>query len=182
MKKTLALALLLVCDAAGVALAAPTRAAVERLLAGYEPGATAADLKRLGEGTDRVLVAIASDPKTSRIRRNRAISAIAAVPSPAGQEFLRAVLRDQGNATEGADLLDLQACIRALPAFGSTGALEALPLLAHANADVRVIVADALAAAKAHEAVPPLRLRLGVEREPEVLRALQRALAALQQK
>src|SRR5207249_4154132 len=109
---------------AGVAQAAPSRAEVERLLSGYEPRADAAAFRRLGPGVDHVLVAIASDGAASRLRRQRAMAALAWVPSVEGRDLLRAVVREKARAVEGADALDLYTCARALGAFGPEVAVE----------------------------------------------------------
>lgn len=164
------------------AFALPPREAVERLLGGYESQPTAADFRRLGDGVEHVLAAIALDPKTPPLRRNRALASLALVPSSEGRELLRAVIRDDRAAREGVALLDLRVAVRSLGAFGAEEEVDLVPLLAHPDADVRGNAALALSEAHVVAAVPSLRLRLGVEREGSVVRALSRALAALEGK
>jgi hypothetical protein len=166
--------------AAAGAAAAPPRAEVERLLGGYETHATPEHFRRLGPGVDHVLVVIAIDPATSRVRRNRALYALAIVPSVEGRDLLRAVVKEQRRATEGADVLDLATAARALGAFGAEVAMDVVPLLAHPTGDVREAAADALGGARAVEALGSLRVRLGVEREEGVRRALVRAIGRLE--
>lgn len=159
--------------------AAPSRAAVERLLGGYESQVTASDFLRLGAGVDHQLVAIAVDGKTRPLRRNRALAALGMVPSSEGRELLRAVVRDNLKASQGIELLDLRVAVRALGAFGPEEEADLVPLLVHSDADVRIAAAEALGEAHAMGAVPSLRLRMSVEREGAVVRALSRALEAL---
>ena len=66
-----------------VAWGAPSAAEVERALGGYERAPSAEDVKRLGPGADQVLIAAANDPRTSRLRRARAIGALGSRPAPA---------------------------------------------------------------------------------------------------
>ncbi len=179
MRRAIVAALLLV---GGIAFAAPSREAVERLLAGIESHVGADDVRRLGPGVDHVLAAIAVDARTSPVRRNRALAALSAVPSMEGRDLLRAVLRDHRDATTGADVLDLRTAALALGAFGPDAAADLVPLLAHPTGDVRAAAAEGLARANAQSALPSLKLRLLTEREPGVQQALGRAIATLQSK
>jgi hypothetical protein len=177
MRNWLAFALLLL---PAVVAAAPSRPAVEKLLGGYEINTTADDLKRLGDGVDHVLCAIAIDPKVSRLRRNRALSALAAVPSVEGKQLLLFVLHDKARATEGADELDLHSAIVALAAFGPEVSRELVPFLAHESSDIREASAKSLAVAHAKDAVSSLRMRLTVERDDTVLRVVRDSVIALE--
>ncbi len=127
-----------------------------------------------------MLVAIASDGAASRLRRQRAMAALAWVPSVEGRELLRAVAREKARATAGADLIDLYTCARALGAFGPEVAPELVPLLAHPSADVRAAAATSLGQARAAGALGSLRLRFTVERDEAVQRAIVQAVAALE--
>ena len=180
MKRVMRVGLLLLISP--LAHGAPPREAVERLLGGYESHVTAADFRRLGDGVDHVLAAIALDANTPPLRRNRALAALAYVPGGEGRELLRAVVQSNRAAREGVELLDLRVAVRSLGAFGAEEEADLVPLLAHPDADVRGNAASALAEARVVAAVPMLRLRLGVEREGAVVRELVRALAALERK
>jgi HEAT repeat protein len=159
------------------------RDAVERLLAGYEPHGSVADLRRLGPGVDDVLIEIAEDPRTQPLRRARALHALGWVPSVAGRDYLRATLRalaPPGRAPAGpAEVMALSACARALGRFGADAAPDLLALVAHPAADVRQAAAAALGESGALAARPALEQRLAVEPHPAVRAALARALAVL---
>ncbi len=177
MRNWLAFALLLL---PAVVAAAPSRPAVEKLLGGYEANATGEDLKRLGDGVDHVLCAIAMDPKVSRLRRNRALSALSVVPSVEGKQLLLFVLHDKARAVEGADELDLHSAIVSLAAFGPEVSRDLLPFLAHDSSDIREATARSLAAAHAKDAINSLRMRLTVERDDAVLRVVRDSVIALE--
>ncbi len=172
-------AILSVILVAGVAQAAPSREVVSRLLGGYESRVGPDDVRRLGAGVDHVLVAIAVDPAERPLRRNRALAALAWVPSTEGRDLLRAVVRQNARATSGVAVLDLAVAARSLGAFGPEEDADLAPLLAHPVGDVRAAAADGLARARAVSALPSLRVRLLTEREPAVAQALVRAIAAL---
>jgi hypothetical protein len=154
--------------------------ALTRVLGGVERAPTAEAVRALGPAADRLLVAAASDGRTARLRRMRAIAALAFAPSAYARAFLLAVVRDQGGATRGADVLDVAAAAGALAVYGPTVAPTLVPLLAHASADVRQSAAAALGRARAPEAAGALRARLAVERDAGVHEELVRALARLQ--
>jgi len=166
----------------GNAEAAPSRDVVEKLLAGVEARASADDVRRLGPGVDHVLVAIAIDDRVTRVRRQRAMAALAAVPSVEGRDLLRSIIKERSRATEGADVIDLSVCVRALGAFGEEFAGDVLPLLAHPTGDVRIAAAESLARMRARATSGAMRLRLTIEREEDVRRALERSLALLESK
>src|SRR4051812_42562957 len=167
---------------AGTALGAPTRQAVERLLGGYEPRATPAAFQRLGDGTDRVLIAIALDPTTPGTRRARALTALGHVPSDAGRALCRQVIKDEASRTEGREVLDVRACAIALGSFGPSAAADLVPLLDHPAFDVRLGAARGLEKARAPESAAALRQRLAVEPDETVRAVLDRALRALETK
>lgn len=160
--------------------AAPTRAQVERLLAGYEPQATAASFQRLGAGTDKVLIAIAADAATSPLRRVRALAALQWVPTAEGQAACQRVVREEGGALEGQPVLEVVACARTLGAFGASASADLVPLVSHPLAEVRIAAAHGLAAAKATGAIAALQDRLAVEDDAAAKDALARAVRVLQ--
>jgi HEAT repeat protein len=175
MKKTFTLLALL---AATAATAAPPRATVEKLLGGYEPKATAADLQRLGEGTDRVLIEIAADPRTPGVRKLRALYALGFVPTEAGRAHCMKVIRDEGGKRDGIEVLDVKACAMALGSFGPASRLDLVPLLAHPSSEVRLGAARGLEKAKSFEAIDAIKRQLGAEPDEVVRDALTRALRA----
>lgn len=148
-----------------LAAADPGRDQVESLLAGYEPRVSAADLARLGPGTDRVLIAIASDPATSPLRRVRALAALSAVPSTDGREACRAVVAARRAAAEGAAALELAACAHTLGASPGDPTAELGALLDHPVIEVRVAAARALGQSRG---VPPARAQALVRRRARV--------------
>jgi HEAT repeat protein len=129
-----------------------------------------------------VLVAIASDAGVTRLRRNRAISALGFVPSAAARAYLAAVLDEKGAAAEGADALDAAAALSALWPYGA----DALPLLtrflAHASGDVRYAAAVALGRTALPEAAAWLRARYLAERDASVRAAVARSLKQLERR
>jgi len=175
-----AAALLLALTA--VASAAPPRAPrteVERLLAGIERAPTRAEVERLGPGAEETLIAIADDPRTSRLRRMRAIYALGFRPSEAARAYAEAVLAEKGAAGEGADTLDAAAALAALAPYGEEALPTALRYLTHASGDVRQAAAALIGAWRAPSAEGLLRARLAVERDPGVRVELRGALRAL---
>jgi hypothetical protein len=176
------IALITLTATAGLARAEPPRAAVERLLSGYEPSPTfVEDLRRLGPGTDQVLITVASDPRTSRLRRSRALHSLGHLPSLAGRDYLRSELRAlrSAGAVEGPDVLDLVACARALGRYGAEALPDLVGLLAYPSPDVRQAAAAGLGTTGALPARTPLRQRLSVEADAGVRAALRGALRAL---
>jgi hypothetical protein len=169
-------AILITLVSALTASGAPSDPAIARALGGYERAPTADGVKQLGPDADRVLISVASDARTSRVRRMRAIYALRFVPSAEALTFLRAVLDEKRGAVEGADVLDLAAALGALSAHGPEVAGELLPFLTHRSADVRQAAAAALAHTQAPEAPAALRARLVAERDPGVRAALSRLL------
>jgi len=176
MKRVLSLFVLL---APGLALATPSRAEVERLLSGYELPATAADFKRLGEGTDRVLVDIAADPATHPARTLRALAALSFVPTTAGRDHCRRVIRDEGSADAGLPVLQVAACAHTLGAFGPAMAPELEGLLSHPSAEVRQGAVRGIEASGAAASVPVLKRQLAVEPDASVRQRLEQAVRTL---
>lgn len=177
MNRLTALALVLV---PALAAAEPPRAAVERLLAGFEPRPQPEAMRRLGPGTDAVILQIASDPATPATMRLRALAALAWVPTPAGQAECRRVIRDEAGATEGLPVLEVGACAHTLGAFGpESAATDLVPLLAHPAAEVRLGAAHGLESAKPASAKSAVERRLAVEPDEAVRAALARAHRAL---
>ena len=164
----------------GQALADPSREVVEHLLAGYENAAQPEDFVRLGIGADRVLIAIARDPKTVPVRRVRALYALGHVPSRAGRELLSSMLRSLARHTEGLAVLELAACAEALGGSGPDAQGEIIPLLVHASDDVRMGAARGLARTRAPGAARLLRQRLSVERDAGVRGVVEDALVRLE--
>ena len=152
---------------------------VEGLLGGYEPDVPAGALAELGPGVDRVLIDVAEDVAVSRLRRARALAALGSVPSLGGRDYLRRRLRELRGAAEGAELLELVACMRALGRFGPEGAGDLVRLLGHAHPEARAAAALSLGDAGAAEMAAPLVRRLSVESDRGVREALRRVLLGL---
>jgi hypothetical protein len=170
----------ILCALAGAAAADSTRAAVERMLSAYEPTHTPDDLRRVGGANlDRVLIAIATDEHVSSTVHRRALAALGFVPSAAGLELLRAIIRRNPTAKEGLDGVDVEVCARTLPRFGPTVFRDLVALLMHPAVDARRFAAAGLAELGLPEARAPLSLRLAAERDPDVQASLVRALAVL---
>ncbi len=179
MRNPVAVALLL---AAAPALARPPeRAKVERLLSGYEPRPIGPELRRLGDGVDEVLIAIARDPKTRPVRRARALAALGQVPTLAGRDACRGVIRDESRAASGPEVLDVAACARTLGAFGPQLQMDLAPLLAHPAPDVRAAAAEGLATAHAKLALPLLEHQLDREKDPAVRATLTKSIDSIKQ-
>lgn len=176
MNRLTALALVLL---PALAAAEPPRAAVERLLAGFEARPQPEAMRRLGPGTDAVILQIASDPATPATMRLRALAALAWVPTPAGQAACRRVIRDEAGATEGLPVLEVGACAHTLGAFGPDSAADLVPLLAHPAAEVRLGAARGLESARPASAKTAVERRLAVEPDDSVRAALARAHRAL---
>jgi HEAT repeat protein len=149
---------------------------LDKLLGARERAPSADDVRALGPSGVRQLIGVATDARTSRLRRNRAILALRHVASAEAREFLRAVLADKKEAVEGADVLDLAAAVTALQPYGREVIADVLPLLTHASADVRHAAVVTLGAMHAPEADNALRIRATVERDPGVRAAAVSAL------
>jgi hypothetical protein len=159
-----------------VAGAAPPRADVERILAGVERAPTRDDVERLQPGADEALIAVAADPKVSRLRRMRALYALRFAPSDAARRFAESVLAlDVGRTASGADALDLAAALSALSPYGDA-LPTVLPFLAHVSGDVRQTAAALIGGWAPPSAEGILRARLTVERDPGVRLHLVEAL------
>ena len=161
---------------ATAAVSPDVRAAVEKLLSGYEPGDPAPALRRLGPQAAEALLAIAADPAVSPIRRLRAIEALGHVPTPAGLAFLRKLIKEQQASQESLAVYQVAAAARALGGFGQETVADAVPLLDHPGADVREGAAAALAQVRTPEAMGALTRRLRIERDPGVRAHLQAAV------
>ena len=176
---SLLVSLLFSLSLAPLALADPARAEVEEQLGGYEPRAIAADVVRLGEGTDRVLVAIARDRHTSDLRRVHALGALLYVPTDLARRTCVGVIRDQARFDGGAASLEVAACAGTLSAFGPEVRPSLAPLLAHPVAEVRAAAAWALGAGRIPDARSLLRARRSVEGDTAVRSAIESALGRL---
>jgi hypothetical protein len=161
----------------------PAAGAADRILGAREHVITAAEVKSLGEHADRLLIAAASDGKSSRWRRARALVALRFAPSSESLAFLRAVIDEKKSFVEGAEVLELAAAAGSLAPYGPEALPDLLPLVTHASADVRHSVAQTLGSvyevSGAPEAESALRARLYVERDPGVRDAVARALKIL---
>jgi hypothetical protein len=160
----------------GIAVASPPRSAVERALAGIERAPSEEAIRRLGAGTDAVLIEIADDPRTAPVRRARAIRALKWWPSADVRAFLHNLIARAGKSSRGPDVFDVEAALVALVPYGAVEMPALVPFLSHASADVRQGAVSALLALRVPEAVVPLRARLGIESDPGVRAALMRAL------
>ena len=154
------------------ALAAP----VDRILGAREHVITAEEIKSLGDHVDRTLINAASDARASRWRRARARIALQFAPSEESLAFLRAVISEKKQASQGAEVLELAAALTSLAPYGREALPELLPLATHPSADVRHAVVQALGNIAEPEAESALRARLYVERDPGVRDAAARAL------
>jgi HEAT repeat protein len=154
----------------------PAAGAADRILGAREHVITAAEVKSLGEHADRLLIAAATDGKSSRWRRARALIALRFAPSSESLAFLRAVIDEKKSFVEGADALELAAAAGSLAPYGRDALPDLLPLVTHASTDVRHSVAAALGTMTEPEAESALRARLYVERDPGVRDAVARAL------
>lgn len=172
-------AFVIVCFFVAAAQAAPSSKELDRVLGGIERVAGPEDVRRLGSDADRVLIAVASDGRTSRLRRMRAILALQHAPTMEALDFLRAVLAEEGAAIEGPEVLDVAAALSALAPHGREVLSDLLPFLTHHSADVRQSAAAALAATRAPEAAAALRARVVVERDMGVRGVVLRALRGL---
>ena len=168
----------LVLASPSLALADPSREAVSRLLAGYEVHAGAAEWKRLGAGTDRVLIELILDPGTPPVRRLRAMSALSLVPSAAGRDLCRRILVEESGATEGREVLEVGACAKSLGVIaGIEGIPELLPLLSHPSSDVRLGAVRGLRGAHVTASSPAAAAlrRLAASDEDDTVKAESRA-------
>ncbi len=101
------------------------RSQVEGLLQGYEWEVDADAFARLGAGTDRVLLAIATDDAESPLIQSRARTALGLYPVPAVWDFFKAeILQAQGAVArrQGVEIL--------CKAFSGTRLADIEPLLA----------------------------------------------------
>lgn len=146
------------------------------VLGGIEHAPTEADVRRLGATATSELLRAADDPTLSRLWRMRALYALRFVPSPAAHSFLLEVVAARSSATEGADVLDYAAALGALAPYGREELPTFLSALAHPSANVRHAAASSIALIKVPAADGALRLRLAVEQDVGVRRALVRAL------
>jgi hypothetical protein len=172
-------ALLALLLASGVAAAAPTARDLDRALGGFERGPALEDVRRLGPRADEVLIAVASDARTSPLRRVRAIAALRFVPSAAARAFLIALVRDEGSRDRGLAVVEVAAALGALAPYEPE---LVLPYLAHPSADVRQSAAAALASgpsARTQLVQQALQARAAVERDRGVRALLDRHLADL---
>lgn len=168
-----------------VASADPSREQVERLLGGYEFVPTPAQIRELGAGADRVLIAIGSDPQVGPLRRIRAFGVLGYVPSIEGERACRQVLK-QGAAATGLDAKRVGACAESLgvigAALGHSVRAALVPLLDHRAVIVRAGAARGLAAAGEVAALPGLRARLVMEQDALVRAQLTAAIDHLSPK
>ncbi|MFI5288333.1 MAG: HEAT repeat domain-containing protein [Polyangia bacterium] len=162
------------------ALAQPrSTATLDRLCGGYEHAPSAAEVRALGPGADQALIDYATAASTSPLRRQRAIAALAFVPSVAAHQLLVAVLSAEGRASRGIAVLDVAAALSALTPYGAPALATVLPYLTHPSADVRQAAANTLGALGLPSAGGALEARLAVERDPSVRVHLAAALARL---
>ena len=163
---------------AGTAAAAPTARELSRLLGGYEKIATAEQLKELGPGTDRALIAFVNDARWPASQRLHALLALRLLPSVAAHDFLREFVEARRSAREGAQVVELAAALSALTPYADEAPLL-LSFVAHPAAKARQAAASSLGAMQAHDALPVLQARLAAERDDSVRAALARAVQAL---
>lgn len=168
-----------------MAAADPPRAKVERLLGGYEFVPTPAQIRELGAGADRVLIAIGNDPEARDIRRIRAFGVLGYVPSVEGEQACRQALKE-GLGARGLDAYRVGACAETLgiigAALGHSVWAALVPLLDHGAVIVRSGAARGLGAAGEAAALPALRARLTVEQDTLVREQLTAAINTLNPK
>ncbi|HZS36788.1 MAG TPA: HEAT repeat domain-containing protein [Polyangia bacterium] len=163
-----------------VAWGAPSAAELDRVLGGYEHAATADEVKRLGAGADQILIGVAEDARSTAIRRTRAIAALRFVPSAAAHAYLRALILEQGRAPAPADVLDVAAALGALAPYGRAELPLVQRYLGHASAELRQSAAAALGLIADAGALPSLRARLAVERDPAIRTVLSHSIKTIE--
>jgi HEAT repeats len=168
--------------APGVGLAARAeRGAVLKLLGASERAPSNKELRALGDGVDNVLVAIANDKNVEPKMRARAVSALAFVPTAASRAYLGKIVGGGAAAKDDNDLLLIR---RAAVSLGWQGGspvpAQLADLLRHADADVRVDAALALALTRLPGAADLLRARVDVEQDARVRGHISRQLRVVE--
>jgi HEAT repeat protein len=161
---------------AAQAAAGTERAAVEAHLRAPE-GTTPAAWRALGPGTDRTLVAVASDAKIDLALRARALATLAYFSTPAARKLLEEVVDHKGTSKDPDDRLLVRKAAVALGWIGGTSApLHLAPLLDNADPDVRIDAAVGLGLTRMAAAAGSLRKRFDVEPEARVRSQIGRQL------
>jgi hypothetical protein len=171
--------LILALALAGGASAAPTRAQIDRLVAGFERFPSEAEVRELGPDVDAALIAYAEDPATSPLRALRAIAALRLAPSSRARAWLRGYVERAAPNAKGAASLQVAAALGALTPYGADSGPLFVAQLAHEEVAVRHAAAAALTQVRWPDARGPLTARLAVERDAAVAGLLRRALRAL---
>ncbi len=174
--RALILMVLVVGVAHGVAHAEPTRRELDRVLGGFEQVVNSDAVRSLGAGTDVALISYIEDRKLSSLRRQRALSALAQVPSATVRDYLVGRVRAQKSAERGAEVLELAAAIGALAPYGAQVLSTVTPLIGHPAPDVRQAAAVTLGTMRLPSTSTALAARLTIEPDPGVKAALRRAL------
>ncbi|MEZ4315983.1 MAG: HEAT repeat domain-containing protein [Myxococcota bacterium] len=153
------------------AAAGELREPVLELLSAYEQGASAEDLRKLGEGVPTELIAIARDSAVPHSRRGRAVSALAHYPSPEVRTFLDAQL-------VGSDgYLQRKATGAIVRAFRDDALPSVEPLLASEDRQLRLAAVNAVGALGSPRAREILSAHAASESDDTVKEALTTALA-----
>jgi len=165
--------------APSVAGAAPSRAQIERLLAGFESFPSEAQVRELGPDVDAALIAYAEDASLSPLRVVRAIAALRLAPSSKARAWLRAYVEREAPTADGPRSLRVAAALGALTAYGADSGPLLVAQLGHEQVAIRQAAAAALVQVRWPEARGPITARLAVERDAPVAGFLRRALRAL---
>ncbi|MBN4049423.1 HEAT repeat domain-containing protein [bacterium AH-315-N03] len=154
------------------AQAGPTRDRVREMLSGIEHTPSDADWRRIGDSVIPVLMGLYNDTSQPPYVRLRAMGATGAFPRAAVRTFLLAVTRIDGQS----DLFIREAVVTLARGFGSAAVADLVPFLAHDEDVVREATAQSLGRVGGGAAMRALRVRLRVERDGTVRRAIERAL------
>jgi hypothetical protein len=171
------IALLLLVSSSAMAM--PTRAQIDKLVAGFERFPTEAEVRELGADVDAALIAYAEDPTTSPHRALRAIAALRLAPSSRARAWLRAYVEREAKAATGHAALRVAAALGALTPYGADSGPLFVAQLAHDDVSIRHAAASALAQIRWPESRGALTTRIAVERDGAVAAALRKALRAL---
>jgi HEAT repeat protein len=157
------------------------RTAIETYLATHDLP-TVAGLDALSKLPEKTLMAIALDAHGERLTRARAVAALRLLPSPAVQDFLAKLIRDNASTTDATERLLLRRAAISLGWMSGSDAPERLALLfENEDAEVRLDAVSGIAMSRAETAVPVLRKQLSVEASPRVRDQIRRQLKVLSQ-